>query len=38
MSKALLIIDMQNFVAERIQQGVEYFPQASIENMTAVIE
>lgn len=38
MSKALLIIDMQNFVAERIQQGVDYFPQDSIENMTAVIE
>ncbi|MBZ0056393.1 MULTISPECIES: cysteine hydrolase family protein [unclassified Leclercia] len=38
MSKALLIIDMQNFVTQRIQQGVDYFPQNSIENMTAVIE
>ncbi len=34
MSKALLIIDMQNFVTQRIQQGVDYFPQNSIENMT----
>jgi len=38
MSKALLIIDMQNFVTERIQQGVDYFPQTSLENMTSVIE
>ena len=38
MSKALLIIDMQNFVAERIQQGVDHFPHTSIENMTSVIE
>ena len=38
MSKALLIIDMQKFVSERIQQGVDYFPQNSIENMTSVIE
>lgn len=38
MSKALLIIDMQNFVKERIQQGVDYFPQNSFENMTSVIE
>ncbi|MBW9402272.1 isochorismatase family protein [Leclercia sp. EC_58] len=38
MSKALLIIDMQNFVTERIQQGVDYFPHNSIENMTSVIE
>lgn len=38
MSKALLIIDMQNFVTERIAQGVDYFPQNSIENMTSVIE
>lgn len=38
MSKALLIIDMQNFVTERIQQGVDYFPQNSIANMTSVTE
>ena len=38
MPKALLIIDMQNFVTERIQQGVDYFPHNSIENMTSVIE
>ena len=38
MSKALLIIDMQNFVKERVQQGVDYFPQDSIENMLPIIE
>ena len=38
MSKALLIIDMQNFVKERIQQGVDYFPHTGIENMTAVMD
>ncbi|WP_347113630.1 isochorismatase family protein [Leclercia sp. S52] len=38
MSKALLIIDMQNFVKERIQQGVDYFPQTGIENMTSVMD
>lgn len=38
MSKALLIIDMQNYVTERIHKGVDYFPQNAIENMTSVIE
>jgi Amidases related to nicotinamidase len=38
MSKALLIIDMQNFVKERIQQGVDHFPPTGIENMASVIE
>lgn len=38
MSKALLIIDMQNFVKERIQQGVDHYPHTGIENMASVIE
>lgn len=37
MSKALLIIDMQNFVTDRIQQGIRFYPENVIENMTAVI-
>jgi len=38
MSKALLIIDMQNFVKERIQQGVDHFPHTGIENMASIVE
>ncbi|MDA5497936.1 cysteine hydrolase family protein [Yersinia aleksiciae] len=38
MSKALLIIDMQNFVVDRIQLGVKYYPENSIENMKCIVE
>lgn len=37
MSKALLIIDMQNFVIERIESGVNYFPLNSIDNMEKLL-
>lgn len=37
MSKALLIIDMQKFVSERIAQGVDYFPANAIENMQQLL-
>lgn len=35
--QALLVIDMQRFVSDRIARGVEYFPAASIENMKTVL-
>ncbi|MCS3429930.1 isochorismatase family protein [Klebsiella sp. BIGb0407] len=38
MSKALLIIDMQKFVTDRIQQGVRFYPENAIENMSGIIE
>lgn len=38
MRKALLIIDMQHFVVERIEQGVQYYPENAIENMKRVLE
>lgn len=36
--KALLIIDMQHFVVERIERGVQYYPENCIENMKRVLE
>jgi nicotinamidase-related amidase len=36
--KALLIIDMQNFVVDRIEQGVQYYPENCIENMKSVLD
>ncbi|HBP28538.1 MAG: isochorismatase family protein [Advenella sp.] len=38
MRQALLIIDMQHFVADRIEQGIEYYPENCIENMQRVLE
>jgi len=38
MSKALLVIDMQKFVTDRIAQGVNFYPQKSIDNMLRVVE
>jgi nicotinamidase-related amidase len=38
MATALLVIDMQNFVTDRINQGVEMFPHNAIENMHTVLE
>lgn len=38
MATALLVIDMQNFVTDRINQGVEMFPHNAIENMHTVVE
>lgn len=35
--QALLIIDMQNFVEDRIAQGVEFAPSGCIENMIEVV-
>lgn len=35
--QALLIIDMQNFVEDRIAQGVEFAPSSCIENMIEVV-
>ena len=37
MKTALLIIDMQKFVTERIQNGVECYPHNSIENMESLM-
>lgn len=37
MSKALLIIDMQKFVTDRIQQGIAFYPEKSIENMLDIV-
>jgi len=37
MSKALLIIDMQNFVTDRIQQGIQFYPEHAIEQMLSVV-
>jgi len=37
MSKALLIIDMQKFVTDRIQQGISFYPEKCIENMMDVV-
>ncbi|WP_299999705.1 isochorismatase family protein [uncultured Cedecea sp.] len=37
MSKVLLIIDMQKYVTERIQQGVPFYPENAIANMIAVV-
>jgi isochorismate hydrolase len=33
MAKALLIIDMQRFVEDRINKGVGYYPSDAISNM-----
>ena len=38
MLTALLIIDMQQFVVERIEQGVPYYPESCIDNMKRVLE
>ncbi|ANE77442.1 isochorismatase family protein [Dickeya solani] len=38
MPRALLIIDMQRFVTDSIQQGMGYYPATCIENMTRVLE
>lgn len=38
MAVALLVIDMQNFVTERISQGVEMYPQDAIGNMHVILE
>lgn len=35
--QALLVIDMQGFVTDRIAGGMEYYPTDSIDNMRAVI-
>ena len=35
--QALLIIDMQSFVTERIASGMDYYPTNSIDNMRSVI-
>lgn len=37
MSRALLIIDMQKFVEDRITQGVHFYPSDAIHNMTTVL-
>lgn len=37
MSRALLIIDMQKFVEDRINKGVHFYPSDAISNMTAVL-
>ncbi|MEI2264473.1 isochorismatase family protein [Erwinia sp. CGal63] len=37
MSKALLIIDMQKFVTERIAQGIGHYPDNAIENMQQLL-
>lgn len=37
MSRALLIIDMQVFIEERIQAGVAFFPPNAIDNMVYVL-
>ncbi|WP_269076345.1 cysteine hydrolase family protein [Salmonella enterica] len=38
MATALIVIDMQNFVTDRINQGVEMFPDNAISNMYAILE
>ncbi|MDT7449674.1 isochorismatase family protein [Citrobacter koseri] len=38
MTTALLIIDMQNFVVDRINQGVEMFPHNAIDNIRSILE
>jgi len=38
MSKALLIIDMQQFVVARINQGIDHSPHNAMTNMTALLE
>lgn len=38
MSKALLIIDMQKFVTDRIQQGIQFYPENAIENMLSIVK
>lgn len=38
MPNALLIIDMQNFVVDRMQRGIRYHPQNCIENMLSILE
>lgn len=38
MSKVLLIIDMQTFVTDRIQQGIQFYPENAIENMLAIVK
>lgn len=35
--QALLVIDMQRFVSDRMTRGIAYFPATSIENMKSVI-
>ncbi|MGO3911212.1 isochorismatase family protein [Huaxiibacter chinensis] len=37
MTTALLVIDMQNFVTDRINQGVDMFPHNAIDNMHTVL-
>lgn len=38
MPTALLIIDMQNFVTDRMQRGVQYHPRNCIDNMQYILE
>lgn len=38
MATALLVIDMQNFVTDRMNRGVEMFPHNAIGNMRAILE
>lgn len=38
MKNALLIIDMQNFVLERMQKGVDYYPRNSLSVMESMLE
>ena len=38
MSRALIVIDMQQFVVDRIERGVQYFPLNCMENMKTIVE
>lgn len=38
MATALMVIDMQNFVTDRINQGVEMFPDNAIDNMHTILD
>ncbi|MGL5698337.1 MAG: hypothetical protein ACRCYL_03440, partial [Kluyvera sp.] len=35
--EALLVIDMQGFVTDRIARGIDFYPDHCIENMRSVI-
>ncbi|MDM2932866.1 isochorismatase family protein [Citrobacter sp. Cu233] len=38
MTTALLVVDMQNFVTDRINQGVEMFPHNAMDNMRTILD
>ena len=38
MATALLVIDVQNFVTDRINQGVDMFPLNALDNMRTILE